>query len=154
MTGEVGIMTGTERSWTPDKVVRRRSKLERRLAAAEARVVKHTAKLADVAAGRGRKTAERVASRMKKLRRADEDRSVIEARLARLIAARSSTRRAGTAIGEAGAGAARTGPEAYCLRERARRAMRDPVRTQLRDGRRALRGACSSCGATLVRYGT
>jgi hypothetical protein len=41
--------------------------------------------------------------------------------------------------------------EAYCVKERAKREMSSPQEVQLKNGRRALQGTCSSCGTKLFK---
>lgn len=40
---------------------------------------------------------------------------------------------------------------AYCVKEKARKPMKDPEIITLKNGKRALRGTCASCGAKMVR---
>jgi hypothetical protein len=42
-------------------------------------------------------------------------------------------------------------PEAYCVKERARRKMTSAHTVVFRNGKKALKGKCSSCGAMLFR---
>ena len=77
-----------------------------------------------------------VAKRRAQLDAATAERAALTARLARLTA-------------ESG----QLGPMAYCLREKAQFAMIEPHAVTLANGRPAIAGGCSSCGAKLVRMG-
>ena len=77
-----------------------------------------------------------VAKRRAQLEHATAQRSSLTAKLARLTAE-----------------SAELGPMAYCLREKAQFAMIDAHAVTLANGRSAIAGACSSCGARLVRMG-
>jgi hypothetical protein len=60
--------------------------------------------------------------------------------------------RLAAAIAKLRAGRASAAPvEAYCLRDRAKVAMLDPVPTTMRNGQPALAGTCPRCGGRLVR---
>lgn len=43
---------------------------------------------------------------------------------------------------------------AYCMRERTQREMKDPKPVTLKNGRAAIEGTCSVCGAKMVRMGS
>jgi uncharacterized Zn finger protein (UPF0148 family) len=42
--------------------------------------------------------------------------------------------------------------EAYCVKERKKREMKDPKRVVLKNGRPAMKGTCPVCGAKLMRF--
>jgi predicted RNA-binding Zn-ribbon protein involved in translation (DUF1610 family) len=42
---------------------------------------------------------------------------------------------------------------AYCLKCRAKREMRNPTPTKLKNGRPATKGTCPNCGTTMYRIG-
>jgi hypothetical protein len=42
--------------------------------------------------------------------------------------------------------------EAYCVKEKTKREMKDPVRVVLKNGRPAMKGTCSVCGAKMMRF--
>lgn len=82
-----------------------------------------------------------VAKRSAQLEAASARRSELVERLAALSGAVSEPRETGT-------------PEvvlAYCIRERTRVTMRDPRPVVLTNGRNALAGTCTSCGAKVMR---
>src|SRR5262245_62083537 len=81
-------------------------------------------------------TDQLVAKRRTQLEAAIAERAALTARLARLTAE-----------------SAELGPMAYCLREKAQFAMIEAHAVTLANGRTAIAGACSSCGARLVRMG-
>src|SRR5262245_16309788 len=100
----------------------------------------------------------------KKARGADQKRAAIEADLASTD--KEIARRRGQLEAAPGERASRTakrarltaestelGPMAYCLREKAQFAMIEAHAVTLANGRPAIAGACSSCGARLVRMG-
>ena len=101
----------------------------------------------------------------KKARRASQKkRAVIEAEIAsadKLIAKRRTQLQAATAeraaltarLARLTAESSELGPMAYCLREKAQFAMIEARAVTLANGRPAISGACSSCGARLVRMG-
>ena len=101
----------------------------------------------------------------KKARRASEKkRAAIEAEIAsadKLIAKRRGQLEIATAeraaltakLARLTARSAELGPMAYCLREKAQFAMIEAHAVTLANGRPAIAGACSSCGARLVRMG-
>jgi len=43
--------------------------------------------------------------------------------------------------------------QAYCMKCRAKREMRNPVRVTMRNGRPATKGVCSVCGTKMYRIG-
>jgi hypothetical protein len=43
--------------------------------------------------------------------------------------------------------------EAYCVRERKKVPIKDPVETVMKNGKPAVRGTCPDCGAKLFRMG-
>ncbi|MEK6839099.1 MAG: DUF5679 domain-containing protein [Candidatus Thermoplasmatota archaeon] len=43
--------------------------------------------------------------------------------------------------------------QAYCVKCRAKRDMKDPKRVTLKNGKPAMRGKCPVCGTTLFRIG-
>ena len=43
--------------------------------------------------------------------------------------------------------------EAYCFKCRAKREIRNPQNVQLKNGRPATKGSCSSCNTTVFRIG-
>ena len=42
--------------------------------------------------------------------------------------------------------------EGYCVKERAKREIKDPERVVLKNGRPAIKGTCPVCGAKMVRF--
>lgn len=41
---------------------------------------------------------------------------------------------------------------AYCVKEKTRKPMKNPEYIVLKNGKRALRGVCASCGTTMTRF--
>ena len=109
--------------------------------------------------------ADRTGKTGKKARRAAEQkRAAIEASIAaadREVAKRRAQLETATAhraslsakLARLTAESAELGPMAYCLREKAQFAMIEAHVVTLANGRPAIAGACSSCGARLVRMG-
>lgn len=101
----------------------------------------------------------------KKARRAAEQKhAAIEAKIAaadKEITKRRAQLEAATAhrasltakLARLTAESAELGPMAYCLREKSQFAMIEAQVVTLANGRPAIAGACSSCGARLVRMG-
>lgn len=56
------------------------------------------------------------------------------------------------ASGKPGFDASLAGPTGYCMRERRRVTISDPVSRTLANGRAAIVGACSSCGVRVTVY--
>jgi uncharacterized protein DUF5679 len=120
-------------STRPSKRHRRRlRRLEARLGKVRAQEQRRTARLerARDAGGTGEIT--------RRTRRLERTRARGE-RLAAAIAKLQAPAADGAAI------------EAYCLRDRSKVAMVDPVRTTMRTGQPALVGTCPRCGGRLVR---
>jgi hypothetical protein len=130
---------------------RQRAKLERKLGDATRRVEKRTRKLDKVTArhAAGQSNGKRLARRTKKLDAATTKQSDIAGRLAALDGS-APTR---TAKPPKRTPKKTAGVEAYCLRERRRTTIADPKPVVLSNGREALAGTCSSCGARMVRLG-
>jgi hypothetical protein len=124
-------------STTETKGPRRRlNRLEKRLASAldtQARRTRQAARAQErsTLGGGARKL---VAKRTRQLQKANRRATAIEAAIAELRAAA-------------------TGPEVYCLRDRARVVMRDPHPITMRNGRVGVTGSCPTCGGRVVRPG-
>ncbi len=103
-----------------DRQARRRTRIEKRLAVAD----------------------RRVARRQAQLEAASARRAALADRLAALAGADGAT--AGGTAGDPSA------VQAYCVRERVRVTVRDPKPVTFANGRSAVAGVCSSCGARVV----
>ena len=103
-----------------DRQGRRRERIERQLVVADRRVARRRAQL-EAASARRAALAERLAEL------ADRDRA-----------------------GNGGSTADPAAVLAYCVRERVRVTVRDPKPVTFANGRSALAGVCSSCGARVV----
>lgn len=44
--------------------------------------------------------------------------------------------------------------QAYCVKEKAKKEMKDAKQVTLKNGRSAVQGVCSSCGTKMFRMGT
>jgi hypothetical protein len=44
--------------------------------------------------------------------------------------------------------------EGYCVRERKKVAIKDPVQTTMKNGKPAIRGVCPDCGTKIFRIGS
>jgi hypothetical protein len=84
--------------------------------------------------------------RLDRLKKVQERAATIRRELAEVQA-----RPAGTS-GEPGFDGSLTGPTGYCMRERRRVTISDPVSRTLANGRSAIVGACSSCGVRVTVY--
>ncbi|HEX8938627.1 MAG TPA: DUF5679 domain-containing protein [Candidatus Limnocylindrales bacterium] len=131
--GDAGASAGGDRPKERRRAVRR---LESELAAIRATEARRAAQLAKAQA----REAKVVAT-------LDQLRST-PAPVKGVAAAAGGEEPVTAAAAAAGDGA---GPSAYCLREKRSVTMRLPAVVTLRNGRRALTGACPSCGAHLVR---
>ncbi len=43
--------------------------------------------------------------------------------------------------------------EAYCMKEKAKKEMKDPVQDTMKNGRACVKGTCSSCGTKMFKIG-
>jgi hypothetical protein len=44
-------------------------------------------------------------------------------------------------------------PEAYCVKCKAKREIKDPVQTMMKNGTPATKGQCATCGTNIFRMG-
>jgi len=120
---------GRSRPEDGDKVRKRSRRLERKIAQLEATEAKRVEQL------------EKVRSRVADLR----------ARLAALNPADAATGAGAASAGPTPASAGSTpGPTGYCMREKRRVQIGDPVAVTLSNGRAATAGTCLTCGARIV----
>ncbi len=155
-----GATPGPTSTSSPDDVEQRVRRLERRLAKARETEARRARKL-ERARRRGTSETDR-AARRRKLRKARERSVAIERKLARISAAATPVAVSSPVAAEepaptekpvaaAETAAAKSGPRAYCLRDRRTIVMVDPQPTVMRNGRPALAGRCPSCGMRVVR---
>ena len=148
-----GSRGGTSRGGSTRESKRHVRRLERRLTAVRELEAKRHRQAAEARDRAGARDLQ--ARRLRQLEKARDRRAALEQELRALVmpAAAPEAVAAAPAPDLAQVAASPGGPQAYCLREKQKVVMVDPVPIVMRNGRPGTSGTCPSCGSRLARPG-